>query len=90
LVFCIESYWKFLNFRQPPVTTKKDTVIYNDTGISGNHRVTVIRKDGEDTFRSSFYLYSRNKEFRPGMQIQYNSQFEILGVKFYKSTDYIQ
>lgn len=70
-------------------STKKDTVLYKSTGIGGSHCVKVIRKVDNDLFKTSWYLYFASKELRLRMQIQYNSKFEIRGVKLHKSTDYI-
>lgn len=70
------------------LSTQKDTVTYHETGLSTSYGFTVIRQEGKDRFRSSWYLYLANKKSVLRTQILYNRNFEILGMKFVQPIEY--
>lgn len=72
------------------LSIKRDTVIYKDTDIGGSHGVKVIRKTEDDLYCTSWYLYFASKKFTLRKQILYNSKFDILGVTYQKTIEYIQ
>lgn len=72
------------------LSTKCDTVLYENTGIGGSYGVKVIRKTKEGLFRTSWYIYFASKKFTLRKQILYNRKFEILGVTYQKTIEYNQ
>lgn len=67
------------------MSTRKDTVIYEDGPLLVLPIIKVIRKEDNDTYRTSLYILDRQGLPRPHHQLVYNKNYDILATKTYLS-----
>lgn len=67
------------------MSTRKDTVIYEDGPLLVLPIIKVIRKEDNDTYRTSLYILDRQGLPRPRHQLVYNKNYDILATKTYLS-----
>jgi hypothetical protein len=72
------------------MSTRKDTVIYEDGPLLVLPIIKVIRKEDNDTYRTSLYILDRQGLPRPRHQLVYNKNYDILATKKYISRYTIQ
>ena len=63
------------------MSTRKDTVIYEDAAYLVLPIIKVIRKDDNDTYRTSLYQLDKQGLPRLNSQYIYNKNYEILAIK---------
>lgn len=73
-----EDGWLFMS-------TRKDTVIFEDSPYLVFPIIKVIRKDANDTYRTSFYQLDREGLPRLFWQFVYNKNYDILAIKEHRS-----
>lgn len=73
-----EDGWLFMS-------TRKDTVIFEDSPYLVFPIIKVIRKDANDTYRTSFYQLDREGLPRLFWQFVYNRNYDILAIKEHRS-----
>lgn len=67
------------------MSTRKDTVIYEDAPLLVLPIIKVIRKENDDTYRTSFYQLDREGLPQLFSQFVYNKNYDILATKKYIS-----
>jgi hypothetical protein len=67
------------------MSTRKDTVIYEDGPLLVLPIIKVIRKEDNDTYRTSLYILDRQGLPRPRHQLVYNKNYDILATNTYLS-----
>ena len=63
------------------MSTRKDTVIYEVPSFAIYNIIQVIRKENDDTYRTSFYQLDREGLPQLFSQFVYNKNYDILAIK---------
>ena len=67
------------------MSTRKDTVIFEEPSIDIFNIIQVIRKENDDTYRTSFYKLDREGLPQLLSQFVYKKNYDILATKIYTS-----
>ena len=67
------------------MSTRKDTVIFEEHSIDIFNIIQVIRKENDDTYRTSFYKLDREGLPQLLSQFVYKKNYDILATKIYTS-----